>query len=120
MLRRFWMQAVYPPKDNRARARPAQDDPPQRARLARTADAAYERGDYAAALRLTRQLAEGGYAVAQNNLGLMYLEGKGIPQHEYVAMRLFRRAAEQDYAPAQCNLGVGTIRGVAHRSANES
>ena len=56
---------------------------------------AAERGDYATALRLTRQLAEEGYAVAQNNLGLMYLEGKGIPQKEYVAMRLFRRAAER-------------------------
>ena len=37
--------------------------------------AAYDRGDYAIALRLIRALAEQGDAIAQNNLGAMYSLG---------------------------------------------
>ncbi len=41
---------------------------------------AYWRGDYAAALREFRPLAEQGHAEAQFNLGLMYRHGQGVPQ----------------------------------------
>jgi TPR repeat protein len=41
--------------------------------------AAYERGDYATALRELRPLAEQD-AAAQFLLGLMYDEGRGVPQ----------------------------------------
>ena len=41
---------------------------------------AYNRGDYATAMREWRQLAEQGYASAQYNLGLMYRQGRGVPQ----------------------------------------
>jgi TPR repeat protein len=37
--------------------------------------AAYNRGDYATALKLLRPLAEQGNATAQNNLGWMYDQG---------------------------------------------
>ncbi|HPL80431.1 MAG TPA: sel1 repeat family protein, partial [Burkholderiaceae bacterium] len=40
--------------------------------------AAYNRKDYATALRLFRPMAEQGYSDAQSNLGLMYEEGKGV------------------------------------------
>ena len=42
--------------------------------------AAYEKGDYASALRLWRPLAEQGDAYAQYSLGLMYEKGQGVPE----------------------------------------
>ena len=68
--------------------------------------AAYERGDYATALRLWRPLAEQGGAPAQYNLGLMYVEGRGVPQDNTEAVKWYRLAAEQGDAGAQYNLGV--------------
>ena len=41
---------------------------------------AYDRGDYATALREWKPLAEQGNAPAQFNLGLMYDKGLGVPQ----------------------------------------
>lgn len=49
---------------------------------------AYERGDCAAALATWQSLAEQGYARAQNNLGVMYYGGKGVPQNYAVAITL--------------------------------
>ena len=42
--------------------------------------AAYQRGDFAAALRLFQSLAEHGDASAQCNLGVMYEQGRGVAQ----------------------------------------
>ncbi len=66
---------------------------------------AYERGDYATALTEFRPLAQRGDARAQNNLGVMYAEGQGVPQDDAEAVRWFRRAAVQGNASAQFNLG---------------
>ena len=44
---------------------------------------AYYKGDYATALKEWKPLAEGGYIDAQNNLGIMYDNGKGVLQ-DYV------------------------------------
>ena len=41
---------------------------------------AYGRGDYAAAVRISRQGAEQGDAWAQYNLGFMYATGEGVPE----------------------------------------
>ena len=68
--------------------------------------AAYHRGDYAAALREFRPLAEQGNAKAQYNLGLMYYNGEGVPQDYAEAVKWYRKAAEQGYAKAQYNLGL--------------
>ena len=65
---------------------------------------AFERGDYVAALRLWRPLAEQGRARAQYNLALMYAKGWGVPQDYAVAVEWYRRAAEQGLAEAQFNL----------------
>ena len=70
------------------------------------ADAAYKRGDFAEALRLLRPLAEQGVATAQDNLGLLYAQGKGVPQDYSEAAKWFRLAAEQGNAQAQFNLGL--------------
>ncbi len=67
--------------------------------------AAYERGDYATALREFRSLAAQGYAHAQHNLGVMYENDQGVPQDYAEAVRWYRKAAAQGYARAQNNLG---------------
>jgi TPR repeat protein len=44
------------------------------------AHAAFNRGDYAKALRLLKPLAKQGNAEAQHTLGAMYSHGQGVPQ----------------------------------------
>ena len=63
--------------------------------------AAYDRGDYATALREWKPLAEHGLAEAQHNLGVMYSKGQGVPQDDAEAVKWYRLAAEQGYARAQ-------------------
>mgnify|MGYP000713295099 CR=1 FL=1 len=67
---------------------------------------AYDRGDYATALREWTPFAEQGIAEAQFFLGLMYSEGQGVPQDYKAAAKWFRLAAEQGNAYAQYNLGL--------------
>ncbi len=67
---------------------------------------AYNRGDFTEAYKQWLPLAEQGHAYAQNNLGLMYAQGEGVPQDYGEAVRWFRQAAEQGYADAQLNLGL--------------
>ncbi len=67
---------------------------------------AYDKGDYATALKEWRPLAEQGDAEAQCNLGYMYKGGKGVPQDDAEAARWYRRAAEQGNAIAQFYLGI--------------
>ena len=47
--------------------------------------AAYEAGNYVAALKEWRPLAEQGDAFAQSNLGIMYENGQGVPKHQHPA-----------------------------------
>ena len=68
--------------------------------------AAYNLGDYKMALEIWRPLAEQGNARAQNNLGVMYENGKGVPQNIPEAVKWYRLAAQQGYAGAQNNLGL--------------
>jgi TPR repeat protein len=67
---------------------------------------AYQHGDYATARRLFRLLAEQGSAKAQYLLGLMYVEGQGVPQDDGEAVKWLRLAADQGHANAQYNLGI--------------
>jgi TPR repeat protein len=75
------------------------------------ADAAYERADYAEAVRWYRLAADQGDAWAQYNLGLMYANGRGVPQNDAEAIRWYRLAADQGYAWAQFNLGNKYAKG---------
>jgi TPR repeat protein len=70
------------------------------------ATAAYQRGDYATALRLWRPLAEHGNARAQGFLGFMYANGDGVPQNYAEAVKWYRKAADQGNADAQTRLGL--------------
>jgi TPR repeat protein len=78
--------------------------------------AAYGKGDYARASRLSRPLAENGDARAQSMLGLLYLHGRGVPQDDLGAAYWFRLAADQGEARAQFNLGLmyAEGRGMPH------
>jgi hypothetical protein len=66
---------------------------------------AYERGDYATALREWTPLAKQGHADAQNKLGWMYVKGQGVPEDASTAVKWYRLAVEQGNAAAQSNLG---------------
>ncbi len=72
---------------------------------------AYRSGDYAAALKHWKPLAEQGNALAQNNLAVMHGRGQGVPQDFSEALRWYRRAAEQGNAGAQTALGGMYARG---------
>ncbi len=67
--------------------------------------AAFQRQDYATALRLWKPLADKGDATAQNHLGFMYTYGTGVLQNYKEAVKWWRLAAAQGNAIAQFNLG---------------
>lgn len=68
--------------------------------------AAYNKEDYATALKEWQSLAEQGNAIAQLNLGAMYAIGQGVPKNDKEAVKWWRKAAEQSNAQAQLFLGA--------------
>ena len=67
---------------------------------------AYHRSDYETALNEFRPLAEQGDVAAQFILGVMYDEGKGVPQDYTEAGKWYRSAADQGHTATQYILGV--------------
>ena len=67
---------------------------------------AYERGDYAEAVKWYRKAAEQGNAGAQFSLGFSYIKGEGVPQDYAEAVKWYRKAADQGATAAQLNLGL--------------
>ncbi|MBP3298735.1 MAG: SEL1-like repeat protein [Muribaculaceae bacterium] len=65
----------------------------------------YHIKQYDKAAAIYRELAEGGNARAQCNLGLCYANGKGVAQSDTEAAEWFKKSAEQGNAYAQFNLG---------------
>ncbi len=57
--------------------------------------AALSCGDYEAALKEFRLLAEQGHAQAQVNLGILYSQGRGVPKDNVQAYRWYTLAAGQ-------------------------
>ena len=68
--------------------------------------AAYKKGDYKAAFAKFKPLAEQGNASAQTILGLIYYDGKGVPQDYQKAVYWYQKAAKQGITVAQANLGT--------------
>src|SRR4029453_6467100 len=66
--------------------------------------AAYDRGDYATMLHLLRPIAERGDVQAQNSLGAMYYNGKGVVKDFKEAVKWYRLAAAQGNITAHLNL----------------
>lgn len=58
-----------------------------------------------------RKWAEEGDAAAQNNLGVAYATGRGIPQDDVEAAKWYHKAAEQGNADAQFNFGFMYFKG---------
>ena len=63
-------------------------------------------GQYEAAYKIWRPLAEAGYAKAQATVGWMYHTGKGAKKDYLKAFEWYKKAAKQNHAIAQNNLGV--------------
>jgi TPR repeat protein len=70
------------------------------------AHSAYDKGDYKTAYKLLLTEAKKGNPLAQNNLGNMYVDGKGVSRDYKEAFKWYKLAAQQGYAGAQYNLGV--------------
>lgn len=62
--------------------------------------------DYSLAARYYAKAAEKNLAQAQNNLGALYYEGKGVSKDYATAQRLYGQAAEAGHPVAQYNLAV--------------
>ena len=88
--------------------------PPARADFS-TGAAAYDKGDYAAALAEWTAMANAGDARSQLGLGVLYESGRGLPAPDLPqAVGWYRAAAAQGSAAAQNNLAMlyATGRGV--------
>ncbi|MDR3527982.1 MAG: tetratricopeptide repeat protein [Rhizomicrobium sp.] len=78
--------------------------------------AALQRGDYATAMGLFFPLAAKGNAKAENALGLIYHDGKGVKRNYPEALKWYRMASAKGLSAAQFNLanmfyaGEGTTR----------
>ena len=59
-----------------------------------------------------RKAAEQGHAVAQNNLGVCYFKGQGVPQDYAQAVIWYNKSVEQGLADAQFNLGISYHSGL--------
>ena len=84
------------------------------ARSPRSIDAAivaYQKQQYATALKLFEAAAQKGDREAQHTLAFMYRDGKGTKRNDAKALAWYRRAAEQGYAPAEYNLGLMYAQG---------
>ena len=75
------------------------------------AAAAHRHGDYQAAAKRWRPLAEKGLVNAQFNLGQMYRYGDGVAQDHGEALKWYRKASEQGDKEAQFNLGSMYLAG---------
>ena len=67
---------------------------------------AWQRGDYASAIRQWEPAAKAGDADAQFNLAQAYKLGRGVPPDMDQAARLYLQAAEHGHAQAQANYGL--------------
>ncbi|MBI3197279.1 MAG: sel1 repeat family protein [Rhodospirillales bacterium] len=75
------------------------------------ANAAYQRGNYAAAEKILLPLAEAGNPYAQYRLGLVYLEATGEMRSPEEASKWLESAALQGQPHAQYKLGILYVNG---------
>ena len=72
----------------------------------RTGIQAWEKGNYEAAVKEWRRLAEKGDADARFNMGQAYRLGRGVPADLVIARAFYQQAAAQGHHQAQANLGL--------------
>jgi uncharacterized protein len=73
---------------------------------------AQAQGDYATASRIFRSLAAQGISGAKWALGLMYLEGRGVPRDYGAALEWYRKASDQGHPLAEYDVGTMYDRGL--------
>jgi uncharacterized protein len=93
----------------RARTAPATAHPADTAY--RQGQEAYDKKDYAAAMRAYGVAAAQGSALAQVGLGNLYGMGLGVPQNYSEALRWYRLAAAQGNSEAQNDVGFYYLSG---------
>jgi TPR repeat protein len=76
-----------------------------------TGVAAYDRGDYFTALRTLQPSAQAGDGLAQYHLGVMYLNGYGVPKKPELALEWLSKAASAGVRDAQSYMGAFNRRG---------
>jgi TPR repeat protein len=79
--------------------------------------AAYDRGDYGTALQLIMPFSAQGKAMAQYDLGLMYANGRGVPQEDKQAVKWFHLAAAKGVAAVRVAL-VGALSAAPAQAQN--
>jgi uncharacterized protein len=80
---------------------------------------AAQTGNFATAFQLLTPLAESGNAQAQFVVGVLFANGRGVPEDPAEAAKWYRRAAEQGMPESQNNLGAlySAGEGVPHDHA---
>jgi TPR repeat protein len=66
----------------------------------------FDAGNFQEAARYFQKLADTGSKEGQFQLGVLYLDGAGVPQDSKKALDLYRQSAEQGYDEAQYVLGL--------------
>jgi len=66
---------------------------------------AAQTGDFSTTLKKWRPLAQDGFALAQQGLGLMYRHGRGVKRNYVQAVRWYSKAAAQGLSKSQLDLG---------------
>ena len=72
----------------------------------KAAFAAYQKGDYGAAMEQWRPLAEKGFSAAQLFMGFIYENGQGADADQAAAAQWYGKAAERDNMIAQVRLAL--------------
>lgn len=80
---------------------------------------AYKQKRYEESFRILKPLAKEGNSEAQNYVGLMYANGRGVEQSDRKAAIAFRKAARSGHAGAESNLNYLVANGRAVGLDNE-
>ena len=76
------------------------------------AEALAEKKDYAGAMRNYRIAADQGHLESQNDVGLFYVMGMGVPKNVAEGEKWLRKAANSGHPTAQRNLGFLYMEGM--------
>jgi hypothetical protein len=86
--------------------------PPGADEAFKKAEALAEKKDYAGAMRLYRIAADQGHLESQNDVGMFYLMGMGVPKNVAEGAKWLRKAADAGHPTAQRNMGFLYMEGM--------
>lgn len=75
--------------------------------------AAFDRGDYKAALKIWLPLAQGGHVVAQRYIAMMHAKGRGVKQSDKEAARWYLEAAKGGNGQARMEIANYYMSGLS-------